>query len=467
MLFKGFYPPVNSERFLMDTFVGTNSMKNPVPPGYSVISGRKDETLNAYLGTCVGVTLCDRFADVGGLIHLILSEPVSINNYGNPENYAVTGLPMFIDALVRKGAAMERLEATVAGGALVGPVSDLDLELDIGGRTIDVVKKILGSQNIPIKQIETGGFFSCKLGLNLLNWESHIKPINAPLNDNEIIMEKPSRKQLEGAIASVRAVPQVVLKVIRMIQDEKSGMPEVAREMRQDQVISAKVIKMCNSAYFSRMVAVDSIDRALALMGEKQILRLILSAAFEDLFSCKSRGYSLCKGGLFYHALGTAMICEKLAGMTGIILPDVAYTAGLLHDIGKIALDQCMGEAYPFFYRRTQLEGDGLIEVEREAFGISHDEVGEMLAVQWSLPESIKDVIRHHHYPENASTNVELAHLVYLADLIMSRFFVGQELERLDTQQLGSRLERLGFKKDQLAGIVDKVPPQMFDPRFH
>ena len=446
---------------------GINNIKNPVPPGYSVISGRKNEMLKAYLGTCVGVALCDRDADLGGLIHLILSEPTGINNLENPENYAVTGLPMFIDAILREGAVRDRLEATVAGGALVGPLSEIDLDLDIGGRTIDAVENILKAQKIPIKKIETGGFFGCKLGLNLMNWESQINPISAPSVDNEILLEKPSEKQLARTIDTVRAIPQIVLKVIRMIQDEKSHIYNVAREMRQDQVISAKVLRICNSAYFSKKIDVKSIDRALILLGEKQVLKLILSSAFEDFFTNSSQGYSMCKGGLFYHAVGTAMICEKLADLTGIAVPSVAYTAGLLHDIGKVVLDQYMGDSYPFFYRRTQVEGDELIMVEREAFGISHDEVGEMLAKRWSLPDSIGDIIRHHHCPEDASTDVELAHVVYLADLIMSRTMVGQELERLDTERLASRLERIGFRTGQFADIIDNIPSQVFDLRFH
>jgi putative nucleotidyltransferase with HDIG domain len=236
--------------------------------------------------------------------------------------------------------------------------------------------------------------------------------------------------------------------------------------MRQDQVISSRVLKICNSAYFGRNIAIDSIDRALILLGERQILKLMLSSAFEDFFSRNARGYSLCKGGLFYHAAGTAMICERLAGLTGIIAPDRAYTAGLLHDIGKVVLDQYTGNAFPFFYRRTQVEGDELTAVERDVFGLSHDEVGEMLARQWSLPDSIVDVIRHHHYPENASACVELVHLVYLADLIMSRVMVGQELERIDTASLALRLERIGFRKDQFAGLIDNIPSQLFDMRY-
>ena len=74
----------------MDMHTGIDQMKNPVPPGYSVISGRMDETLNAYLGTCVGVALCDIRADVGGLIHLILAEPTDISNCSNPASSSET-----------------------------------------------------------------------------------------------------------------------------------------------------------------------------------------------------------------------------------------------------------------------------------------------------------------------------------------------------------------------------------------
>ena len=71
----------------------------------------------------------------------------------------------------------------------------------------------------------------------------------------------------------------------------------------------------------------------------------------------------------------------------------MAYTAWLLHDIGKVVLDQYMIPAYALFYRRTQEDGQNLIDVEREIFGITHPEAGEMLAAQWSLPRDIKKVI--------------------------------------------------------------------------
>jgi len=442
--------------------------RHPVASGSYVVSTKKEETLDAYLGTCVGVAMYDYQADVGGLIHLLLSEPTGPNPLGKPENYATTGLPIFIQELCDNGADIGRLEASIAGGALVGPLSDLDLHLDIGGRTVEIVEQFLHGKGIPIRKSETGGNFSCCLSLNLNTWESSIDPISVPgpstYTSTKKDFKRPTRKQRNKAMESVRPIPQIALKIIRMIRDDSHSMQDMAREIRQDQVISAKVLRLCNAAYFRRKMKIDSIDRALVVVGEKMLLQMVVSASVEGFFSKEDQqGYSLCKGGLFNHAFGTAMISEQLANMTGKVPADIAYTAGLLHDIGKVVLDQYMAMAYPLFYRRTQVDGDNLIQVESEVFGVDHTEVGGRLAELWELPEGLTDVIRYHHHPEQAVGNLELTHLVYLADLLMSRFMVGQELDRMNTDSLASRFEILGLTTEQFPVIIDSIPEQLFD----
>ncbi len=108
------------------------------------------------------------------------------------------------------------------------------------------------------------------------------------------------------------------------------------------------------------------------------------------------------------------------------------------------------------------MEGVNLIDAEKEAFGFSHDEAGGLLAERWSLPRSLADAIRHHHVPENSTVNPELTHHVYLADLLMSRFRAGHELERLGTKALRPRLERLGIRPEQFPVIVDRMPRNVF-----
>lgn len=429
-----------------------------------MVGASKKAVLEAYLGTCVGVTLYDHKTRLGGLIHLLLPEPPSQDPPPQPGIYAVTGLPMMIQELVQRGAGKNNLQAVIAGGALVGPLSRQDLNLDIGGRTADVVAKILGTEKIEIKKTEIGGYFSCRLRLDLESGESRIDPLG--ISDQTGAgkdIEKPDLKDLEDIIHHVRPIPQIALKVVRMISEQNYQVGEVARQIIKDQVLSAKVISFCNSAYAGGMSRVDSIEKALLMVGEKWLLQMIVKTSLEGFLSQPEGGYSLCMGGLFQHACGTAAFARDLAQITGLVPPDLAYTAGLLHDIGKVVLDQYMHSARPLFYRMVQESQADLIRAERELFGTTHTEVGEQLARRWVLPENLREAIRHHHQPEKATEGSGLPHLVYLADLIMSRFMVGQEMEKQNTDAFVSRLKEVGLSPNQLSVLISRMPAALLD----
>ncbi|RPI78040.1 MAG: HDOD domain-containing protein [Desulfobacteraceae bacterium] len=433
-----------------------------VPSGSFVVSNRKPERLTAYLGSCVGVTLWDPVAQLGGLIHLLLPEPAGSNTSFQPETYAATGLPLMIKELAQKGASPDRLEARMAGGALVGPVSADDLTLDIGGRTVEIAEQILSREKIKIIQVETGGFFACSLTLDLSNGQGRIEPIGLPPAQTVLAFAKPDRRQIEIAMDQVQPIPQMALKILRMVADQNYRFQDIAKEVRQDQIISAKIISLCGSAFYGRKMNIDSIDRALLLLGEKQFLQLVISASLERFFPVQSHGYSLCKGGLFRHALGTALVAERLAQLIKKGTPDLAYTAGLLHDIGKVVLDQYMAPAYPLFYRRTQLEGEDFIEVEKEEFGFTHADIGVRLGERWSLPSNLIETIQWHHRPDQAQIHPELVHIVNLADTIMSRYVTGQELERINPGILKQSLKFLAISDDYLPILIDNLPRQIF-----
>jgi len=430
--------------------------RQSVPSGSFTAGTRKKEILEAYLGSCVGVAVWDKEAGVGGIGHFLLPEPSSTNRLWQDGSYAATGLPRFLEEMAGQGASTERMEACIAGGALVGPISEMDLELDIGGRTTDVVEEILHKKGIHVREEETGGFFSCRLSLDLETLEPRIDPLGPERFQTGTPPAPITGEQLEKAMNSVQPIPQIALKIIRMIRQQSYDMEDLAEETRSDQVISAKVIRLCNSARFG--MKTDAIDRALVMVGEKRLLQFILAAALEGFFPENEQGYSLCKGGLYKHAMGTATASEIIANFTGRASADIAYTAGLLHDIGKVVLDQYVSSVAPLFYRRVQSEATNLRAVEHEVFGISHDVAGGLLAERWSLPGTLADVIRHHHQPEDAQVDPDLNRVVSLADLLMSRFMAGQEMEILDPRPLGPRLESLGIAPEQLSVLLEQMP---------
>jgi putative nucleotidyltransferase with HDIG domain len=436
--------------------------RHHVASGTYYVGKTKPMILEAFIGTCVGVSLFDSEAGVGGLIHILLPEPVSKNSTFQLEKYASTGLPFFIDALIEAGASINKLIASVAGGAFIGPLNEQDLSLDIGGRTADIVKQILEAKGIAIQKSETGGFFTCRIRLNMQSWETSIEPAIYDNHSNDTDIHVPTQKEISRTIDQIQPIPQVASKILRIINKDDYNICTLADEVKKDQVISAKTLKLCNSAMFARMERIDSLDHALLLLGRENLVQLIISASVKNFFNQSGKGYSLCKGGLYHHAMGTAIISEQLAQFTGKVKPSAAYTAGLLHDIGKVVLDQYIASARPFFYREL-IEKNNILEIEQNILGTDHAEVGGKLAEKWSFAKILTDTIRHHHNPANQTQHPELTSIVSLADFLMSRFLVGLELESKVTSNIASQLEAIGLSTSQFPAIVDLIPKSLLE----
>ncbi len=433
-----------------------------VPAGTYHISEKQPLLLQAFLGTCVGVALHCRSTGIGGIIHLLLPQPISSSAPSQPEKYAETGLPVFIEAMVEAGARRESLSASIAGGALVGPLQKQDLELDIGGRTVETVEKILNAENIAIVRSETGGFFTCCLNLDMGSGMVTIEPAGqSKINENDKVRTA-TTEEIEAAINELKPIPQVALKVLRLMDENRYDIESIANEIRKDQVITARMLQLANSAMFGAKRNITSLDHAVVFLGQDLLVKLVLTAAVQGYYEQSVMGYALCKGGVYYHSLGCAHVAEMLSRTTQKEDPARAYTAGLLHDIGKVALDQYVASAYPLFYRDLMETKDNILSIEQQLLGMDHTRVGSLLARQWSLPTALEQAIRHHHQPDNAEEFAELAAIVYLGDLLMSRFHTGLEVERMETGFLNRHLDTLGLKLDDFWGLVDAIPLSVF-----
>ncbi len=414
--------------------------------------------LESSLGTCVGVTLYDFKAKLGGMIHLLLPEPITSDTTSTPLKYASTGLPVFLKELYENGAKPENLTACIAGGALVGPITQIDIRLDIGGRITEKVKQILQAEGIIIERSETGGFHTCKLTLDLETGKSQILPIQMEEPQMENDFQKPSHNEILQVMDRLKPIPQITLKLIRMVNEDTYDIQTISKEVKTDQVLTAKTIQLCNTAFFKGRSSIDSLDDALLILGQHMFMKSILSASVDAFYTQSGSGYSLCKGGLFHHALMTAIMAEKLSEWTGEAIPSVAYTAGLLHDIGMVVLDQYVTQSSPLFYHGTLEAKDDFLEMEQKILGINHTEAGRKLSDLWQFPETLKGVIRFHHTPEQATKTKKLIHIIYLAELIMTRFQTGLAIEHINTYNLKNRLAEIGLTPADIPKIIDLIP---------
>ncbi|MDY0131208.1 MAG: HDOD domain-containing protein [Desulforegulaceae bacterium] len=438
-----------------------------VQSGTSCISKQQKKKLKASLGSCIGIAIVDRVNKVGGILHTLLPEPYS-NFVDIEEKYASTGLPKFIDELIKEGAEISCLEVSVAGGAFQGKSTDLDFYINVGGKTAEKVSNILKFYKLNIRQWETGGFFSSCLSLNLNNFEVSILPMidECSISTKDYVFKKPEKKQIEKKVDQIKPIPQIVIKIISMINSKSAGLKDIGKEIKKDQVISAKVLQLSNSAFFDRTYPIDTIDEAILQIGEENLAKHILNHYIKELFSSSDRGYSLCKGGLFHHSLSTALINEKLCKYTRIEPPQAGYTAGLLHDIGKIILDQYVSKSKPLFYRELLNKTKNIIDVEKELFGLDHAEAGILLAKKWNLPEVIQDIISLHHRPKEAKRNKNIIILTHIADILSSWYMTGvlPETSRMDiTLDL---LEKVSLSPKKILEFTHQLPLKEFSALF-
>lgn len=198
-------------------------------------------------------------------------------------------------------------------------------------------------------------------------------------------------------LKALPALPDTVSRVQNAMGDLDVSPKQVAETIAQDPAIAAKVLSVANSAAYGFPSRVDSIDLAVALLGLRETYSIVLSAAVINLFEVtKHFDYKV----YWEESMNCAAAARIIGGACGHERNPSLFTAGLLHDIGRIALL----ETVPELYRKVPsgLSGNELIEAEQKTVGVTHTEAGYELAINWGLPKEIAEPIRHHHQPESA-----------------------------------------------------------------
>ncbi|NDY72372.1 hypothetical protein DO021_11915 [Desulfobacter hydrogenophilus] len=432
-----------------------------IPTSHLRVGKKSPQKFQAILGTCLGLALYDQKRKAGGLIHILLPSPLGNAEFQpeSPGKYASSGIPMLINKLRRMGCTTQDLKATIAGGALVGPVSSLDLGLDIGGKSAEIAHRILKEQGIEILKSETGGFFACTLKLDMMTGETKIVPVWETTSAPDAIAPISGPEAIMATIENLQPIPQTALKIFRMFNQDGYSIEDITQELAQDQVLSARTLQMCNSVLFSSTIKIDTLKDAVIMLGKERLAKSVITTAIESYFEQTGpSGYSLCKGGLFFHAVGVACLSERLAKEIGIAHPWLAYTAGLLHDIGKVVLDQQISDRLPFFFRTLGNDKQNIIQAEEKVLGFNHCRAGVILAEKWGFSDALTEVIRCHHTPGDATAHSQLVEIVYIADRLMEKFFTGFNIDKIDALHLEPIINKMDLDGASLARCIEDMP---------
>jgi putative nucleotidyltransferase with HDIG domain len=206
-------------------------------------------------------------------------------------------------------------------------------------------------------------------------------------------------------VVKVKNLPPVsyaALKLVNLLEQPAVSNDEVVEALKCDNVLTARLLRACNSPYFGLEEPVFSVDQAVFLLGHQQILHIVLTLAFGSAMVVPLPGYAMEVNDLWRHSLITAIAAETVAAeITDLDMePAVAFTVGLLHDIGKLVMGQVLTpDLQAEIRRRVEQNLMSRSEAEKEVLGTDHSEVGACLLREWRLPEQIVESVANHHHP--------------------------------------------------------------------
>jgi putative nucleotidyltransferase with HDIG domain len=275
-----------------------------------------------------------------------------------------------------------------------------------------------------------------------------------------------SREQVLNSIKENKDLPTLgafYSKFRQKMKDSRTSATEIADLISSDQVIASRVLRTANSPFYGLVSRVTTIPHAIVVIGFNGIHYIILNTAIMSMFA-KAAADSLevfDVSKLWQHSCGTAIISRLIAKRVNYSAFEEMFTAGLLHDIGKLYIYKY----YPADFEKIMHEiskGDICIrEAEDKIMGVNHAEIGEVLLREWNIPEGLIAIAAFHHNPVLAKTRAKSAALVHVADLFCRAMEVGSGGDNLIPVLSREAWDKTGLEVDDLDDIVKAMDKEL------
>jgi len=224
-------------------------------------------------------------------------------------------------------------------------------------------------------------------------------------------------------------LPAVAARVMSMADDQKTSAMDLAQVLATDQALTAKLIRISNSAYYGFARRISTVREAVVMLGFKQVRQVAVGASLMNTFKRgHDDGFDL---DLFWgHSVAVAVAAEALAKKSFAVKPEDAFTAGILHDIGRLVLRQVMPTEFAAAVTMARSGESPLHIAEQVATGYAHDEVGQALGELWKFPGHLADAVRCHH-DESLTPSDGLSGVVAQANRLVLHYglYCGYDLE--------------------------------------
>lgn len=264
------------------------------------------------------------------------------------------------------------------------------------------------------------------------------------------------KQKILSKVSELNSVPASALQAMRKLQDPNSNIGEIVQLINYDPGMTSNILRLANSSYYGCTKAISSLRDAIVRLGAKNIFPLITAAIASAAIKTKIRGYDMTSDQLWDHSVAVAVASENLAEILRVPGDKIAFTAGLLHDIGKVLMGKHMiDKKIRKVFQAALDKSDSLIKTEYELYGIDHAEAGGFLLGKWNIPDALVQAVRYHHIPTEAEN--PNAAVVHIADVICVQNNIGFEYLNPKVTFIPGALERMNVNQQMIEEVIART----------
>ena len=257
-------------------------------------------------------------------------------------------------------------------------------------------------------------------------------------------------------IEAFPGMPTTAAKLLPLLEDSDSTAAEIESILKYDPGLTANILKLTNSAYFGIPTRISSVRQAIVLLGWKRLLQVVMTICMSPLMNKTIPGYDMPRGALWQHSIAVSVAAEILVNALKIPDADEAFTAALLHDVGKLILGGFVKEDLQQIEDMVT-KGITFDVAESMVLGTNHAEIGGQILGKWSFPSELVSAVQWHHDPESCEESCNLSDIVHVANTMGIMTGYGKIDQDLALEHFGPVADRLGLAPDNLEAMAQQT----------
>lgn len=273
-------------------------------------------------------------------------------------------------------------------------------------------------------------------------------------------------EHIHERVRSLPPLPSSSMQIIALSKNPNTTVQDLELVIIQDLSLSAAMLCQANSSYYGFERKISSVQEAIVLLGFKATQGLAISFAIAPMLKHNLTGYNIEQQGLWKHSLLTAMAAECLCKHKNLPFKGVAFTAGLLHDIGKLIISVYIQEVGTYLLEKANETKLPYVEFEEKIIGYSHATVGGFMAKAWNLPEDLVQAISYHHTPSHPQNSGGLADVIHVANGLASILGVGGGSDSFLNPIQQGPLDRLNIDRSIIERIMNELGDCLSNPEI-